>query len=444
MTSAALVHEFTPRGACLDLIREKAGEVLIAGPAGTGKSRACLEKLHGVALANAGMRGLIVRKTATSLTSSALVTWKRDVAGEAIAGGALKFYGGSAELPPQYQYSNGSVINIGGMDKASKIMSTEYDLAYVQEATELTLEDWESLTTRLRNGVVSFQQVIADCNPSMPTHWLKLRCEAGTTQLLESLHTDNPRLYDDGGVLTPYGSDYMGRLDALTGIIRLRLRDGKWTSAEGVIYDGFSDVHVVDRFDIPDGWERWWAVDFGFTNPFVLQCWAEDPDGRLFLYRELYRTQRTVDQHARDILDVVTDGDGQWIEPRPRVVVCDHDPEAQSVLRRELGLTVVDAEKAVAAGIQACKRRFKMAGDGKPRIFLMRDSAVSRDDTLVQAHKPASTLEELPGYVWKPVAAGRDTVAEEPLKENDHGVDAMRYIVMHRETKRPAKFRWVQ
>ena len=135
---------------------------MISGPAGAGKSRACLEKLHGVALANPGMRGLIVRKTAASLTSSALVTWKRDVIPEAVEAKGVWFYGGSAEEPPQYRYENGSVVSIGGMDKASKIMSTEYDIAYVQEATELTEDDWQALTSRMRNGVVSFQQILAD------------------------------------------------------------------------------------------------------------------------------------------------------------------------------------------------------------------------------------------------------------------------------------------
>jgi phage terminase large subunit len=148
-------------------------EVLLAGPAGTGKSRACLEKLHLMALANPGMRGLIVRKTATTLSSTALVTWQKFVAVEAIEQGVVRFYGGSAQEPPSYKYKNKSVVAIGGMDNASKIMSSEYDVIYVQEATELTENDWEALTTRLRNWRVSFQQLMADCNPSSPTHWLK-------------------------------------------------------------------------------------------------------------------------------------------------------------------------------------------------------------------------------------------------------------------------------
>src|SRR5690606_41109593 len=80
-----------------------------------------------------------------------------------------------------------------------------------------------------------------------------------------------------------------------------RLRRGVWDAAEGMVYSDYLDaVHVVDTFPIPDHWTRYLAVDFGYTNPFVALWWAEDPDGRLYLYRVIYHTRRTVDQHARD------------------------------------------------------------------------------------------------------------------------------------------------
>ena len=75
-------------------------------------------------------------------------------------------------------------------------------------------------------------------------------------------------------------------------------------------------------------------------------------------------------------------------------------------------------------GIEAVQSRMKIAKDGKPRIFIMRGCTVERDPDLDDAKKPASTYEEVSGYVW---ASGKHN--EEPLKENDHGMDAMRYIV---------------
>jgi hypothetical protein len=73
------VAEYLPRGAALELLRCKATEVVISGPAGTGKSLACLYKLHYCASEVSRVRALILRKTRESLTESALVTFERDV-----------------------------------------------------------------------------------------------------------------------------------------------------------------------------------------------------------------------------------------------------------------------------------------------------------------------------------------------------------------------------
>ncbi len=231
-----LEHVYEPRGACNALFSCREPEVLISGPAGTGKSRACLEKLHLMALVNPGMRGLIIRKTLASLGSTALVTWREHVVAEALENRTVEYYGGSAEHPAQYRYSNGSVVVVGGMDKASKIMSSEYDAVYVQEATELTEDDWEALSTRLRHGKISFQQLMGDANPNAPTHWLAQRNDKGQTLRLESRHEDNPLLYEND-TLTERGTEYMARLDALTGVRYARLRKGLWVAAEGIIYD---------------------------------------------------------------------------------------------------------------------------------------------------------------------------------------------------------------
>jgi PBSX family phage terminase large subunit len=436
MATKTLRHSYTPRGVAKRAFECTDDELVLSGPAGTGKSRACLEKLHFVMLLNPGARGLIVRKTATSLTSTALVTFRERVLPEALTVGDVKWYGGSAQEAAQYRYSNGSVITVGGLDRATRIMSSEYDVIYVQEATELSENDWEALTTRLRHGRVAFQQLIADCNPDAPTHWLKARADRGAVTMLESRHTDNPTIYTDDGDLTASGAAYMAKLDALTGVRRQRLRDGLWVAAEGVIYEDYDPaVHLIDRFEIPADWTRWWAVDFGYTNPFVCQRWAEDPDGRLYLYAETYHTRRTVDQHAERILSEVTDIRGDWIEPKPRAVVCDHDAEGREVFGRAVGLSTTPANKKVLDGIQAVQRRLRRA-DNKPRLFLLRDSVSERDPELIEARRPACTAEELPAYVWQ------DGGKEAPVKQDDHGADCLRYIVAERDLGGRPRVRW--
>jgi phage terminase large subunit len=187
---------------------------------------------------------------------------------------------------------------------------------------------------------------------------------------------------------------------------------------------------------------RWWSIDFGHTNPTVVQWWAQDPDGRLFMYREIYMTKRLVEDHAKDILTLVTDKHGNWTEPKPTAIVCDHDAEGRATLERHLGMSTVPAHKAVTDGIQAVQKRLEPAGDGRPRLFLLRDSLVRRDEALAAALKPTCTSEEMAGYVWD-TGAGK-APKEQPLKVDDHGADALRYCVSQIDRgSRPAFRGWI-
>lgn len=447
-----LEHRYSPRGAALAALNSRAPEVLLSGPAGTGKSRAVLEKLHLLCLNNPGLRVLMVRQTLESLKTSAIVTYQRDVVPEALLDGTVSYYGGSVREPAQFRYVNGASIAMGGLDKPNKVMSTEWDVIYVQEAVEIEEDAWLALSSRLRNGRLSYQQLIADCNPDHPTHWLKLRCEAGRTLMLHSRHEDNPRYFNADGTMTEQGKGYMARLDALTGVRRLRLRDGIWAAAEGVIYEEFDPgIHVVDPFPIPESWQRLWSVDFGYVHPFVWQDWAIDPDGAMVLVREIFRTQTLVEDHARVIRSICGLGpydprgrplpyDGPevtgWDAKRPYIIVCDHDAEDRATLERHLGWPTRPASKNVSDGIQATAARFRIAGNGRPRLKIFKNGVVSgRDQLLLDAKRPASTPEEIPGYVWN------DKGKDEPRKEMDDGSDCMRYAVMERDVQPQPRLR---
>lgn len=427
------MRPYQPFGAARAVLYCRDNEVLLSGPAGTGKSRALLEKLHLCAQKYAGMRGLIVRKTRASLTQSALVTFERWVLPEGALGRSVTFHHEDQE----YRYPNGSVIVVGGLDKASKIMSTEFDLIYVQEAIELTLDDWESLTTRLRNGGMPYQQIIADTNPDRPRHWLLQRAQSGRTTMIESRHEDNPRLFDvESQQWKPEGVTYIARLEDLTGARKQRLRYGRWVQAEGVVYDGFDRaVHVVPGFPVPPSWLRFWVIDFGYTNPFVWHEWVEDPDGRLYLHREMYMTSRLVQDHAEKILDItgwalrsgrlVSARDDAPPDPLPVAIICDHDAEDRATFERATGLRTSPAYKSVSRGIEAVAARLRPAGDGKPRLFLMADALVEVDEERREIARPYSTEQEFDGYVWD-TSSNRRT-GEQPLKVDDHSMDSLRY-----------------
>lgn len=440
---ATSVVRYQPRGAALEALTSKAPEICLSGAAGTGKSVCALYKVHLVCLAVPRVRCLMVRKTLTSLAASTLVSFREKVAAEALAAGLVKWFGGSSSEPASYRYSNGSVIVVGSLENPTRLMSTEYDLCFADEAIELTTEDVETILTRLRNGRLSYQQLLMATNPGGPSHHLKARERDGRLKMLYSKHEDNASLYTDAGEWTEVGKAYISRLENLSGARYHRLRWGRWVASEGMIYEDWDPgMHVVDPFPIPDEWTRWWAVDWGYTNPQVIQMWAEDPDGRLYLYRELYQTKRTVDEHVKAVMPHVAEADpdrpGRWInwrEPKPRGVICDHDAEGREVFRKLTGLSTKPAKKGVADGIQAVQARLRPAGDGKPRLFLMRGACVSRDQELIDARLPTCTEDEFPQYIWrKPgVAAQSQAPKEEPLKENDHGMDALRYLCAERE-----------
>lgn len=416
-----------PFGAAREFWRARDHEVILSGPYETGKTLVALHKVNALCCKYHGLRVLMVRKTYRSLVESACVTFETKVLAmrPGTDGAPVKKHGGSH--PTGYSYPNGSRIVLGGMDNPSKLLSSEWDVIYVNQAEELTLDEWGALTGRAtgRAENMPYAQVLGDCNPGPPTHWILHR---PSLRMIEARHEDNPTLFDQTtNTWTARGLTTLAVLDALPGVRRQRGRYGKWVAAEGQVYEDFDRaVHLVDRemVKIRDGWPRLWAIDFGYTNPFVWQEWVQDPDGRLYLNREIYRVRRLVEDHARDILQLTANG------PRPAAVVGDHDAEDRATFERHAGVRVTPAYKAVSPGIEAVQARLRLAGDGKPRLFIVRDALAERDETLAEEHKPCSTLDEIDVYVWPKAVDGRP-VKEAPVKDNDHGMDPMRYIVAH-------------
>lgn len=403
---------YQPFGAALDLFKSRAREVLLAGPAGTGKSRACLEKLNLICM-QAPIRAAIVRKTRKSLTQSAMTTLETKVLPQPHQ---VRFHEGDQE----YRYPSGARIMVAGMDDSDKIGSTEFDIVYVQEATELEEDDWAMLLRGLRNGVLSYQQIIADCNPSSPDHWLKQRCNEGQTQLLNSSHEDNPTLYDRAtGQWTPFGLEYMRTLDSLKGFQYQRLRLGLWCAAEGMYFtDWDPNLHMVPSFEIPAEWPRWLAVDYGFAVPFCCLWFAREPETKhIFVYRELYAAGLRDEQQAQKIVDSTAD---------EHLVLRILDPSMFN-LRTEQQRPSIAAVywahgvKPVWPGMNSRKQgwaivRRALAHDGPsgPRLHVLAGAAPNLARTL-------------PVMVVDPLDPEDVADAIRGQKTEDHAVDALRY-----------------
>ena len=429
------------RGAAFQLGSISAPEVGIKGRAGTGKTVGICFKVHLFHLLHPGVHGLMARKYMTDLTASAVATYRALLDPRH----RVRMYGGSRFEPPGFQYPNGSVLYLSGLDDPSKVQSKEFDIAFINEVTECTLDDIEFVSIRLRprlNGPeVPYRQLIMDCNPSFPTHWFNERMKSGQTLRLISQWEDNPRFYDLATQdWTEAGREYIfGKLATLTGVRRARFFAGLWAAAEGTVYEDSWDAsrNIVKPFPIPREWPRYLWIDFGYTNPFVCHWAAQDPDGRLYVYRELYMTKRLVEDHARQIKR-----ESRWGEdggdPLPRAVICDHDAEGRATLEAHLGLLTTPAIKSVSDGIQAMAARLLPAGDGRPRLLYFEHCLVERDSDLTARKKPTSVVEEFDSYVWEETTK---SIKETPKKEDDHGMDTDRYGVAYFDL-RPSDVRY--
>src|SRR5574343_726471 len=93
------------RGGALALWRCKDPEVILSGPADTGKTFGGLHKLDALCWKYSGAQAAIVRKTQKSLYGSVCVTFQQKVANMK----AVQPYGGD-KTPERYIYPNGSVV----------------------------------------------------------------------------------------------------------------------------------------------------------------------------------------------------------------------------------------------------------------------------------------------------------------------------------------------
>lgn len=420
----------------------------------TGKTRPGIEKLHAVCIAFDNVQALMLRKVRADLRTSGQITYERLVLGawdryrlqelkqqrdfdpDAIAAcfdpesTPVQKFGGVN--PDFYLYPNGSRIYLRGLDSPGKVLSSEWDHVYVQQAEQLFQEDYEMLTTRVtgRARHVPWPQIFLDVNPSHPRHHILQRTRLGHMQMHESRHKDNPTLYNqDKKMWTPQGLRTLAVLDRLTGANKERLRFGRWVQAEGVVFESFdARKHILPRNSpkhgltgnprspIPRNWRRIRVIDFGYVNPFCCQWWAIGPDSRMFMYREIYMTGRTVSKWAPVIKELTG---RELIE----CTICDHDREDRETLHDE-GIITRPAYKAISVGIEAVEDRLGDRSDKTPGLFFLEGSVVERDMTLMDEKKPTCTTDEMDVYIWNDA-----TTKEVPVDKDNHGCDCTRYAV---------------
>lgn len=430
--SSSTGKEYELRGGCKDLVTSTEQQVIISGPADTGKTVASCLKLHGRALTHPKSQHVIARKTYESMGASVLQTWERIVAGTGV-----ETYGG--KKPQWYDYPNGSRVWAVGLDNPGKALSTERDSIYVNQAEELTVDDWETLSTRVtgRNAVIPHVQLFGDCNPAGSKHWIRESAKVGTIRLLFATHKDNPTIYNEDGSLTASGRLRMSTLEKLTGVRRKRLFEGIWATAEGAVYENF-DVRIHAKKRDPNEMVLWYlAMDEGFTNPQVTLLIGADADKRWHIFMEFYVTGRLETEivgHAKgwwsDVSTaqmMVKRGETEYIVKMPPMLVvstqcrlCAVDNAAPGLIKalNAAGVwakggkgvlieTAYNTAKGQISGISKIQDRLKVQADGRPRLTIDPDCV--------------ETINEFESYQWE---KGKDI----PKDENNHSMGALRYL----------------
>lgn len=169
----------------------------------------------------------------------------------------------------------------------------------------------------------------------------------------------------------------------------------------GQIYPIAESAVIVEPFAIPQYWPRAYGLDVGWNRTAAIWgAWDRESD-TVYLYSEHYAGQQPPSVHADAIR-----ARGDWISGAIDPASAGANQKDGTTLIGEyqaLGLNLHPADNSVEAGIMACYQRFAA---GRLKIFR----------TL------RNTITELRIY--------RRDENGKIVKENDHLMDAMRYLIM--------------
>lgn len=421
MTFAVLQDASFPKlyGGAAEMWAYKGRELILHGPYETGKTFALLVKLHALLCKYPNARGLMTRDTYADLLTTAVVTYEKKVLPlppEDMRSGVSKFGG---EMPKFYDYPNGARLIVAGLDNPGKTLSAEYDFIYVNQAEKIPLDTWETLTRAAtgRSGNAPYTQMLGDCNPGPPEHWILKRRSAGKLKLIQQIHEHNPTLYNqDTGEITAQGEITMDTLNNLTGVRYQRGRLGLWVQAEGVIYDNFNfDLNVKDEADYNPDWEVFWGVDDGYSSgagegtisyhPRVFVLGQVTPTGGLNIFYEYVKTNELSERSIDDVL----------AQPyrAPELAYCDSSAAELRGRIWERGLMTMPATHKVSEGIKNV-RRLICDGNGVRQLKIH--------------PRCVNTIREFQSYRYNENNTGVSAGEPAPMKLDDHCMDAVRYL----------------
>ncbi len=295
---------------------------------------------------------------------------------------------------------NGTQFLCMGLDDPEKIKSiTGLTDAWLEEATEFTMDDFSQVNLRIRDPKAKDQQVILSFNPVSKANWCYLQFFADNPELEEFrknvviVHTnylDNPHLpkeYVETLLQMKKTNEVYYKIYAL----------GEFGSLDKLVYNNWQ---VMDFDPQKIKGPLLCGLDFGYTNDptrFIASILCEE-EGRIYVFKEWGGTGYLNDQIADAIKEMGF----------AKSTICADSAEQKSI------------DEIKRAGVL----RIKPCAKGKGSI--LQGIQKIQQFELVVAPSCKETIEELSNYSWKKDKNTNEYI-NEPIDSFNHCLDALRY-----------------
>ena len=369
-------------------LKDKHRHIAYGGARGGGKSWAVRTKAKLLAFRYPGIKILIVRKTYKELQNNHIEQLTAELAGFAK-------YNRSDKM---FRFPNGSTISFGycaNEGDLGQYQGAEYDVVFIDEAGQLQ-ESWIRKINLCVRGTNGFpKRTYYTLNPGGPGHAYFKRVFVD-----RNFNPDeDPNDYffiqakvEDNKALMDTQPDYLRELENLPPTLRAAWKDGRWDVYEGQFFEDFRDdpehyqdrrwTHVIEPFEIPDGWTICRSYDFGYGKPFSCAWWAVDYDGTIYRIMELYGCTRTPNEGVKWTPDKQfeeihkTEMQHPWLKGKTIIGVADPaiwdasrgESVADTAARYGVFFTPGDNERI--AGWMQCHYRLQFDEDGYPRMYV--------------------------------------------------------------------------
>lgn len=290
-------------------------------------------------------------------------------------------------------------------------------LAYADELTVLPIEFFKQLLARMSPPEA---RLFATTNPDSSRHWLKVDY-LDKLDVLPGWRRFKFTMDDNPSLTETYKASIRAEY---SGLWYKRFIQGLWVAAEGAVFDAFD----TDRLTIP--WSALPApvelvaagIDYGTTNPTVAV--------RLGVF--------DLPEHGRVLVAV-----DEWMHKTGKTERAATDVELSTGVRAHLSKPTTTAGHVaptlVAVDPAAASFRAQLRTDQVPTVAGNNSvtDGIKRINGLFGQHKLFITdrcptlLDELASYSWDAKASAKGI--DQPIKQDDHAVDALRYAVMTSE-----------